>query len=165
VIVLKRNTIIVIVVIVVIILAVVGVFAYQQVQQREALRNIKVSVEGFKVESVTLSSATVNFSLRFTNPNSNPATLDRTDFTVYINNISVGSGQNLQKVTIPAGGSAVIPIPFTFSYTGVAQSLFTVLQQALQQGGVGLEWRLVGTAFFDSPLGTVSVPYDFSGTT
>ncbi len=161
----KRNTIIIIAVIVVIILAVVGVFAYQQIQQREALKNIKVSVEGFKIESVTLSSATVNFSLRFTNPNSNPATLDRTDFTVYINNASVGSGQNLQQVTIPAGGSAVISIPFTFSYTGVAQSVLSVLQQALQQGGVGLDWRLVGTAFFDTFLGTVSVPYDFSGTT
>jgi LEA14-like dessication related protein len=159
VIVLKRNTIIVIVVIVVIIIAALGVFGYQQVQQREALKNIKVSLEGFEVESVTLSSASLNFSLRFTNPNTNPAILDRTDFTVSINNVTVGSGQNLQKVTIPAGGSEVIVIPFTFSYTGVAQGVVTVLQQG------GAEWGLVGTAYFDSPLGTVSVPYNFTGTT
>ncbi len=157
-IVLKRNTIIVIVVVVVIILAVVGVFGYQQVQQRDALKNIQYSLNGVQVESINLSSATLNLSLLLTNPNSNPATLDRTDFTVFINNISLGSGQNLQKVTIPAGASQDVQILFTVLYKGAAITAWSYLTTR------NAEWRLVGTAYFDTLLGTVSVPYNITST-
>lgn len=158
-IILKKITIIVIVVIAIIIVAAVGVWGYQQVKQREALQNIQMSVDGVKVESINLTSATLNFSLRVTNPNTNAATIDRTDYTVIINNVTLGSGQNLEQVTIPAGGSVVIPQPFTVSYTGAAKTVWTTLTQG------GADWNLVGTAFFDTPLGTVSVPYNFTGTT
>lgn len=136
------------------VIAGVAVFGYQQVQQREALKNIEISIEGINVESINLSSASLNLSLRVTNPNTNAATLDRTDYTVIVNNISVGSGQNLEKVTIPAGGSVVISQPFTVMYSGSARSVWSYLTQG------GADVRLVGTAYFDSFLGTVSVPYN-----
>lgn len=139
-------------------LVVVGAFAFQQYQQRESLRNVQISVDGVRVESVDLTSAGLNFSLRITNPNPNAVTIDRTDYTAFINNVSLGSGENLEAVTIPAGGSAVIPQLFTVSYSGAAQSVWSYLTQ----GEAG--YRLVGTAYFDTFLGTVGVPYDISGT-
>jgi LEA14-like dessication related protein len=154
---LKTVTIIAIVIVVIVVVG-VAIFGYQQVQQREALKNIQISVDGIKVESINLSSASLNFSLRVTNPNTNPATIDRTDYTVFINNISLGSGQNLEKVTIPAGGSVVISQPFTVSYLGAAKSAWSYITQD------GVSYNLVGTAYFDSFLGTVSVPYNISGT-
>jgi LEA14-like dessication related protein len=152
----KASTVaLTVIVVIVIILALVG---YQEYQQREALRDIQISVDDVAIERVDLSSATLNFSLRITNPNTNAATIDQTDYAVFINNVSLGSGQNLDRVTIPAGGSVVIPQPFTVSYAGAAQSVWTYLTQG------EADWRMVGTAYFDSPLGTVSVPYELSGT-
>jgi LEA14-like dessication related protein len=153
----KRGTIALLVV-ALIIAIVVGALGYQQVQQRRALENIQVSVDGVKLVSLNSSSATLNISLRFTNPNTNAAILDRTDYTLYINDINVGSGQNLEKTTIPAGGSVVIPQLFTISYSGGLQTIWSLIQQG------GADWRLVGTAYFDVFLGTVSVPYDLNGT-
>jgi len=143
---------------VVIIIVIVGIFAYQQISQREALRNIQVSLDGVKIDSINLTSATLNFTLRLTNPNTNPATLDRTVFTVYINNNNLGTGQTLQKTTIPAGGSELVQIPFTVSYSGAALSVWAALTQG------SFDYKVVGTAYFDSLFGTVSVPYTFTGT-
>ena len=137
---------------------VIGVLGYQQVKQRQALENIQVSVDGVKLVSLNSSSATLNISPRFTNPNTNAAILDRTDYTLYINNINVGNGQNLEKATIPAEGSVVIPQLFTISYSGGLITIWSLIQQG------GADWRLVGTAYFDTFLGTVNVPYDLYGT-
>lgn len=155
---LRRGITITVIVIVIIALVVVGAFGYQQYQQRESLKNVQISVDGVRVESVNLSSANLNFSLRITNPNTNAATIDRTNYTVFINNISLGSGQNIETVTIPAGGSVVISQPFTVLYSGAAKSIWSYLTQG------GANWKLVGTAYFDTMLGTVGVPYDLSGT-
>ncbi|MBI0582040.1 MAG: LEA type 2 family protein [Methanomassiliicoccales archaeon] len=146
-------------IIVIVAVVVVAIFGYQQVQQREALRDIQISISDVKIESVNLSSASLNFTLRITNPSTNVATLDRTEYTIFINNVSLGTGQNQGKVTIPAGGTVFIPQPFIASNRGVAQGAWAFLTQDQ------VSWRIVGTAFFDTFLGTVSVGYDFSGTT
>jgi LEA14-like dessication related protein len=155
---LRRSTALVAVAIVIVVLVVVGVLAFQQYQQRESLRNVQIGVDGVRVESVNLTSARLNFSLRITNPNTNAVTIDRTDYTVLINNISLGTGQNLERVTMPAGGSMVIPQPFTVSFSGAAQSVWSYLIEG------EADYRLVGTAYFDTFLGTVGVPYDIRGT-
>ncbi len=146
-------------VIVVIVIVIVAAFGYQAYAQRNALRDIKVSVDSVRVDSISLSSATLNITFRFTNPTTTTATLDRTDFTIFINGNLLGSGQNLQKTQIPAGGSTAIPIPFIVQYTGAAQSAWTFLTQGQAN------YTITGTAFFDTVLGTASVPYTFSGTT
>ena len=119
---------------------------------------MQIGVDSIQVEDVDLTSADLIFHLRVANPNTNAVIIDRTDYTVMINNISLGSGQNQRTVTIPAGGSVVIPQPFTVSYEGAAQSIWSYLVQG------GAEYRLVGTAYFDTLLGTVGVPYSLSGT-
>ncbi|MDW5564141.1 MAG: LEA type 2 family protein [Methanomassiliicoccus sp.] len=154
-----KGWVIAVVAIIIVVIAVVGVFGYQQFQQRDALRNIQVSVDGVSVESLNLSTAVLNVSLRFTNPTTNMATLDRTDYTLFINNVSLGTGQNLEKVNIPAGGSVVVSQPFNVSYSGAAQTAWSYLTNNV------INWRLVGTAYFDTFLGTVSVPYDLTGST
>ncbi len=97
-----KGTTIAIIAIVIIILVAAGAFGYQQYQQRASLKNVQIAVDGVQVEGVNLTSASLIFSLRITNPNTNAVTIDRTDYTGFINNISLGSGQNQEKVTIPA---------------------------------------------------------------
>jgi LEA14-like dessication related protein len=152
----KRYLIIVVLIVAVIIIA--AVFGYQQVRQRQALEDIQISFAGVTIESISLTSASLNFTVRMTNPSTTTAILDRTDYTVFINNASLGSGQNLEQVTIPAGGSVLIPQPFIISYSGAIQGIWN----AIKAGQV--DWRLVGVAYFDWFFFTVSVPYEFSGT-
>jgi LEA14-like dessication related protein len=150
---------VIIAIIVIIAVIAVAIFGYQQYQERNALRDIQISVSGVKIESVNLTSASLNFTLKVTNPSTTPATIDRTNYTVFINNVSMGSGQNQQKVTIPAGGTVFIQQPFMASNMGVAQSAWAFLTQDT------VEWKLVGTVYFDTFLGTVSTGYNFNGTT
>jgi LEA14-like dessication related protein len=152
----KWHLIIVVIIVAVIIIA--AVFGYQQVRQRQALEDIQISFAGVSIESISLTSVSLNFTLRMTNPSTTNAVLDRTDYTVFINNFSLGSGQNLEQVTIPAGGSVLVPQPFILSNSGAIQGIWN----AILAGQV--DWRLVGIAYFDLILFTVSVPYEFSGT-
>jgi LEA14-like dessication related protein len=150
-----------IIVSIIVIIAVVAlaIFGYQQYQERNALKDLQMSISDVKIESVNLTSASLNFTLKVTNPTTNSATIDRTNYTVFINNVSLGTGENQQKVTIPAGGTAFIPQPFMASNSGVAQGAWNYLTQDT------VDWRIVGTAYFDTFLGTVSTGYDFNGTT
>jgi LEA14-like dessication related protein len=154
-----RMITIIVTVIVIIAVAIAAIFVYQQYQQRDALKDIQITITDVKIESVNLSSASLNFTLKVTNPGTNPATLDRTNYTVFINNVSLGTGENQEKVTIPAGGTVFIPQPFIASNSGAAQGAWAYLTED------EVEWKLVGTAYFDTFLGTVSTGYDYNGTT
>ncbi|NLK25169.1 MAG: hypothetical protein GX307_01150 [Euryarchaeota archaeon] len=153
----RRGTIAFLAIICIVIIA-GSIFLYQQIQQRDALRNVQISVDGVQIESVDAGSATLNISLRIINPNSIAVTIDRTDYTVFINNDSLGSGKNLHRVTIPAGGSVIISQPFTAPYVGATHGIWSYMTQD------EVDWRIVGTAYFDTPLGTIAIPYEYSGT-
>jgi LEA14-like dessication related protein len=146
-------------IIVIVAVVIVAIFGYQQYQQRAALREIQISISDVKIESVNLTSASLNFTLKVTNPSTQEATLDRTVYTLFINNVSLGTGENQEKVTIPAGGTVFIPQPFMASNSGVAQGAWSFLTEDQ------VSWRMVGTAYFDTFLGTVSTGYEFNGTT
>lgn len=154
-----RLLAIIISIIVIIAVVAVAIFGYQQYQERNALKDLQFSVSGVKIDSVNLTSASLNFTLKVTNPTANQATIDRTNYTIFINNVSLGTGQNQQKVTIPAGGTVFIPQPFMASNSGAAQSAWAFLTQDT------VNWKIVGTAYFDTILGTASTGYSFSGTT
>lgn len=154
-----RPMAIAVVVIVIIAAIALSVIGYQQYREREAVKDLQFSVSEVKIESVNLTTASLNFTLRITNPSSNAATIDRTTYAVSINNISLGNGENAEKVTIPAGGTVYVPQPFTASNSGTAQGAWAYLTQDT------VEWRIVGTAYFDTFLGTVSAGYDYNGTT
>ncbi|GEM_PF-1890009 len=147
------------IIIVVVIVVVVAIFGYQQYQERQAIEDLQFEVDGVRIEDVTLETADLNFTLRVTNPSGNQATIDRTNYTVYINNISLGTGENQERVTIPAGATVLIPQPFVANNSGAAQGAWQYLTDDQ------LEWRIVGTAYYDTILGTVSVDYERSGTT
>ena len=148
----------VLVAVVLVVTVIVAAVIYQQYRQRESVRNLTITLEDVRVESVGLTGAELAIAIRATNPGPVAATIDRTSYVIFVNNISLGEGQNLQKVTVPAGGSVVIAQPISVTYSGAVSSAWSYLTAG------EAEWRLVGTAYIDTPLGQVSVPYDETGT-
>ena len=116
---------------------------------------LQVSFDGVSVKSIGLTSATLNIRLKIYNPNTMiTATLLRADYDLYGNNIHLGNGVIPQRVDIPAGGTRTVATDFDLSYSGAARGLWS----ALKEGGVS--WRITGTAYFDTPIGTINVPFD-----
>jgi LEA14-like dessication related protein len=140
--------------VVIIILAGLGFYFINEIQQREALRNVEVSVYDVAVESIGFTSATLKIKLKMFNPNSITATLDRADYNLYGNDILVGSGVIPTRVDIPAHSSTIITTTFDLSYSGAAK----VIWSALPTGKV--TWKIKGTAYFDTPVGSITVPFE-----
>jgi len=140
--------------VVILILVGVGFYFINEIRQREALRNIEVSVYDIVIESIGFTSATLKIKLKMFNPNSITATLDRADYNLYGNDIYVGSGVIPTRVDIPAHSSTVVTTTFDLSYSGAAK----VILDALSIGKI--TWKIKGTAYFDTPFGSISVPFE-----
>ena len=141
--------------VVVIIAVAVGFYIYSEFQKRQALENVEVSLSDIEVQSVGLTTAALNVKLKFYNPNSVTATLDRVDYSLYGDEIYVGDGEITEKVDIAPGGTRTVTSPFTLSYSGAIQTVWNYLVAEDQ-----ITWRVVGTAYIDTPLGTLTVPFN-----
>ncbi|MEN3037375.1 MAG: LEA type 2 family protein [Candidatus Methanosuratincola petrocarbonis] len=104
------------------------------------------------VKSIGLASATLEVSLSIYNPNSITATLDRVTYSLYANGIYLGDG-TLSRTDIPPGSTITVSAPFTLS------GALSVLWSCFTTGGE-VTWRVKGTAYFDTPLGSLTTPFD-----
>ena len=138
----------------VLILVMGGLWFTQEAAQREAMRTVQVSFDGVSVKSIGLTSATLTIRLRMYNPNTITATLDRADYELYGNNNYLGNGVIPQRIDIPAGGTRIVETDFVLSYSGGAGVIWSSLI------GGEVSWRIKGTAYFDTPLGTMNIPFD-----
>jgi LEA14-like dessication related protein len=135
-------------------LGTIGLWFVQQVRQREALRTVQISLDSVEVTNMELTGATLVIRLRIYNPNSITATLDRANYDLWGNGNDLGNGAISERTDIPPASTRTIATNFELSFAGAAG----VIWSALNVGKVS--WRLTGTAFFDTPLGTMSVPFD-----
>ena len=133
---------------------VLGGLAYYEFMKREALKSCEVKLADVHVKSIGLASATLEVSLSIYNPNSITATLDRVTYSLYANGIYLGDG-TLSRTDIPPGSTITVSAPFTLSYSGA----LSVLWSRFTTGGE-VTWRVKGTAYFDTPLGSLTIPFD-----
>jgi len=150
----RKKVAVVAVILVALVLGTVGLWFAQQVRQREALRTVQISFDEADVKNVGLTSATLLVKLRMYNPNSITATLDRANYDLWGNGNHLGSGVISERTDIPPGSTRTVATDFDLSYVGTAG----VIWSAQKEGRVS--WRITGTAYFDTPLGTMSVPFN-----
>lgn len=139
------------------IIIIVGVFFIAtQLLQREAMQNVELSLSDVQIRNIGLSSATLEVYINMYNPNNGiTATLDRMDYSVYANGNNLGNGQITQRVDIPPQGTKTVSSAFQVSYAGTLRAVWSALT-----GGGNIKWNLKGTAYFDTPLGTLNIPID-----
>jgi LEA14-like dessication related protein len=145
-----------VVVVVLLLLTVAGV-AYYEYAKREALRSCQISIADVSVKSLGPTSTRLEIKLNIYNPNSIPATLDRASYSLYANEVYLGNGTITRKYDIPPGSTVTIVTPFELSYPGALQTIWSYITK----GGKAV-WRMKGTAYIDTPLGTLSIPFDIS---
>lgn len=144
-----------------IIVLVVGIYFYQQIQQREALQNVQISLGGIDLKSLGLTSATLRLTLNMYNPNNSvTATLDRTEYQLFANGNELANGEIPNRYDIPPTGTITVPTDVTVSYLDSLRAVFS----AFNNGEIN--WEMKGIAYFEIPIiGAIQIPYDFTKTT
>lgn len=128
-------------------------------EQREALQNVQVL--SFDVQSVRfgLTSISADLSVTLYNPNSRiTATLDRMDYMIYVNGNYFTNGYISQRIDISPMSTKTVSTPLQVSYSGALSTVWSVLMS-----GGKISWGLRGTAYFDTPIGTMNVPISQDG--
>jgi LEA14-like dessication related protein len=151
----NRKLALAVVVLIVVVVVACAFYVYSEIQKRQALKNVEISLSDVEVVNVGITTAKLNVKLQFYNPNSVTATLDRAHYTLYGNNTYVGDGEITEKVDIAPGATRTVTSPFDLSYSGAIQSLWSYIVS-----GGKITWRIVGTAYIDTPLGTLTVPFN-----
>jgi hypothetical protein len=67
----------------------------------------------------------------------------------------VGDGEITEKVDIAPGATRTVTSPFDLSYSGAIQSVWSYIVS-----GGKITWKIVGTAYIDTQLGTLTVPFN-----
>jgi len=144
-----------------VIVLIVGGYFYQQIQQREALQNVQISLGVIDLKSLGLTSATLGLSLNMYNPNNSvTAILDRTEYQLYANGNELANGEIPNRYDIPPTSTITVPMDVTVSYLDSLRAVFS----AFNNGQIN--WEMKGMAYFEMPiLGAIPIPYDFTKTT
>jgi|GEM_PF-2369683 hypothetical protein len=118
------------------------------------------AVELKEVRIVGLDRAAVNLEglLEIKNPNDLGAKFSGYRYRLEVEGQLVASEESRQPFRIPASGTVVLTIPARMAW----EDLWTVAKK----GGTGrdLVYLLKGTAFLDSPLGEIPLPFSRQGT-
>ncbi len=121
--------------------------------QRVAMQNVELQGVNVQIQSIGLSDMILALSLTFYNPNSRvTATLDRMDLQIYANDIYLGNVYLSQREDIPPMQYRTISTSLRVSYTGALSAIWSALV------GGQVNWGVRGTAYFDTPIGTINIP-------
>ncbi|MBC7119971.1 MAG: LEA type 2 family protein [Candidatus Methanosuratus sp.] len=140
-------------VLVVVAALIVAGFAYYEWMKVEALNSCEVELVGVNVESIGTTAVVLELNWSIYNPNSVTATMDNATYTIFANNITLGNGV-APGIAVPPGENSTLVTDLEVAY----EDAFEAIWSALEAGNV--TWRLNGTAYFNTPLGALDVPFD-----
>ncbi len=129
-----------------------------EIQQREALRDIQISLYDIDLNDIGLSGISLRLVLDMYNPNDVTATLDSADFDVWINEKYVGRGFIPDRVDIPSQTVRKTSADFDASFSGSLKSGISILLEKQ------IRWKISGMAHYDTLLGTLDIPFTFTET-
>ena len=95
---------------------------------RKSLQEPEVSVKGVTLTRVGPTSADAVFTLVLRNPNAYTLQLHGVNFDLALNSHPIVLGDSQQKLTLAAEGTGELPLPVTFRYARVFDSLSTALK-------------------------------------
>lgn len=132
-------------------------FALGLVATLAACASPEVSIADARLGRVDLRSLTVDFTLDVVNPNEFALPVAGVDWSLALFDQRVGTGTARPDETIPAQGSARVPMPVTVSF----QQATEVGRKLLATGTI--PWDLTATLRFDSPAGPLAVDVSDAG--
>lgn len=98
-----------------------------------------VTMTGVNVRGASLDGIALELLLDVENPNGFGADIEELEYSVLLDNIKVGEGEQRDPIAVPAEGTTEVAIPFTIVWSGVDKGLKKLLD------GEEHEWRLKGS--------------------
>ncbi|MEB3284955.1 MAG: LEA type 2 family protein [Candidatus Sericytochromatia bacterium] len=130
-----------------------GCAMYQAYAQRSAIRDAKFSIRNVQFLGLDLVGANLLLTLQVENPTSSAIEMDRLQYGLWVNGTRAFQGEVSQKLMVPSHQARPLPIHISLVYA----DLGTQLRQLLIEQRVK-SWRVDGTAFFDTPFGSLEYP-------
>ncbi len=124
-----------------------GGFSCTALQERLAVRDLRITFTSATLKQISLSGATLELAFSAHNPNSVRAILDRFSFRLYGNDREMASGETSRKLAVEAGKSATLTVDVFVPW----QSLPAALIQAVKERSARL--KVEGFAHVSTPLG------------
>ena len=152
----KKIAIIVAIAISAVFVTYLSTLTFTEIEQRKALEDVQISFHAATLQDIGFSGATLDLALEMYNPNDIIATLDKADYDVWFNDNFLGHGFTHERVDIPPLTSKIVHTEFDLDFSGAGQSIIS----ALTQGEA--TWRLAGTAYYDTVIGTLNIPFDIT---
>ena len=152
----KRTIIVLGIFVIAVILGIMLLNIVVEVEKRKALENIQIELVDISIQNIGFSGVDLDVSLDMYNPNDVTATLDRSEYKLWFNENYLGEGRIQQETEIPSFTSKQIHTKFNLSYSDVGKTIVSTLTEEQRV------WRIMGTAYYDSILGTIDVPFDIT---
>ncbi|MDW7731938.1 MAG: LEA type 2 family protein [Methanolobus sp.] len=124
-------------------------------EEIQTLKDTDISVAGIQINEISSEVIDLNLTLDIYNPNDVNARLERMNYTVYANEVRIGSGSFEEPVVIPPNEGRRTSTNFAGQPTSVPAAVISSLLRS------EVVWSVEGTVFFDTPLGTLE--QSFSG--
>jgi len=116
--------------------------------------SLEVSLDGVSIESIGLTSATLNLNIRIVNPSQIPLTVSSTRFDIYIEGQHVGTGSSA-ATGIGANSQGSLQAPVTLSYVDLSVGMIDVITQG---GSADVTVSGEAKVYF------ISIPFQFTET-
>jgi LEA14-like dessication related protein len=116
-----------------------------------------IDVRSFQWDRISLSRVRGNLVLGVGNSNEFPFSLSSMKYDLDLAKVRVAEGETTPDLELPAGDTAALTIPLSFSPASVGTALLSVL------GGGELDYGIGGSITLETPFGSMRLPYDRSG--
>ncbi|MEO0138213.1 MAG: LEA type 2 family protein [candidate division WOR-3 bacterium] len=130
--------------------------ACSAITERMTIRECRFTLISVSAYDFTFSDMKVDFELKVQNPNKTNATLDKLDYTFYVNQTAVFSGTTGQGLKIPAGKSANFTTTITLEYTKIGQALVEAIRFKTAS------YQIKARAYIKTMLGEISYPVEIN---
>jgi LEA14-like dessication related protein len=116
-----------------------------------------VAFKDLQVEGIGTKGGTVDVVLSVYNPNGYRLDATQLTYKLLVDTTAVGDGVYNTKFTVQEGDSAIVRLPVSLSYAGLA----TAARQLQETGSVN--YRVIGDVTVSTPVGNFTKPYDQTG--
>lgn len=137
----------------------------EAIAQRQAITRTEFNFDavqfvGADLPLVTPDAGTrLNLIFNVRNPNPVTATLDKLDYTVFLEGGQVATGTMPETFNVPAGETKQLVLPIKVPYTGLSAPVLAALNKRQAT------FQLKGISHLATPLGTLDFPVEATKTT
>jgi len=126
------------------------------IKERLAVKECKFTFNSANAYDFTFSDMKVDFELKIQNPNNVDATLDKLDYTFYVNQTDVFSGTTGRGLKVPAGKSENFTTTITLEYTKIGQAIVEAIRFKTAS------YSIKAKAYVKTIIGEISYPVEIS---